>query len=160
GRTYNQNHRPRRYVKGRRRVSIYVAWTYPGEAGRDPTELDNRFSTMTEARRVLWPEYEKTQSADKLRCQQAIAGPLEPVFWSWVNFQELVGEVAGQVVPVFQRVDQAGFSLPLDERVLADCDTLFVFGLDHVVTEQAASPAEIEAVRAFLRREGTCLVVG
>ena len=32
---------------------------------------------------------------------------------------------------MFQRVDQAGFALPLDERVLADADTLLVFGLDH-----------------------------
>lgn len=159
-RTYNQSHAPRRYQKGRRRVSIYVAWTYPGEAGRDPTELDNRFSTMTEVRRVLYPEYEAPQWADKGRFQQGIAGSLELFFWAWVNFQELVGEVTGHAVPVFQRVDQAGFSLPLDERVLDDADTLFVFGLDHVVTGQTASRAEIEAVRAFLRREGTCLVVG
>ena len=61
---------------------------------------------------------------------------------------------------MFQRVDQAGFALPLDERVLADTDTLFVFGLDHMVTEQVAAPEEIEAVRAFLEREGTCLVIG
>jgi hypothetical protein len=61
---------------------------------------------------------------------------------------------------VFQRIDQAGFKLPLDERVLADADTLFVFGLDHMITEQAAAPEEIEAVRLFLRREGTCLVLG
>ena len=52
---------------------------------------------------------------------------------------------------MFQRVDQAGFALPLDERVLADTDTLLVFGLDHMVTEQEAAPEEIEAVRQFLR---------
>jgi hypothetical protein len=159
-RTYNQNHRPRRQTKGHRRVSIYVAWSYPAEAGRDPASLDNRFSTMTEVRRVLWPQYEKPEWSDKGRFQQGIAGSLELFFWAWVNFQELVGEVTGHVVPVFQRVDQAGFLLPLDERVLDDCDTLFVFGLDHLVTEQTASPAEIEAVRAFLAREGKCLVVG
>ena len=61
---------------------------------------------------------------------------------------------------MFQRVDQAGFFLPLDERVLADCDTLFLFGLDHAVTEQLPTAEEIEAVRAFLAREGTCLVIG
>ena len=66
----------------------------------------------------------------------------------------------GHVVPVFQRIDQAGFTLPLDERVLADTDTLLVFGLDHMVTEQEAAPEEIEAVRQFLKREGTCLVLG
>ena len=159
-RTYNQSHTPRRYARGRRRVSIYVAWSYPGEAGRDPAELDNRFSTMTEVRRVLWPAYEKPPWDDKLRFQQGIAGSLELFFWAWVNFQDLVGEVTGHVVPVFQRVDQAGFSLPLDERVLDDADTLFVFGLDHRITEQVASASEIEAMRAFLQREGTCLVIG
>jgi hypothetical protein len=159
-RTYNQNHAPRKYAKGRRRVSVYISWSYPGEANRDPRELDNRFSTMGEVRRVLWPGYEKPQWADPLRFQQGIAGSLELFFWAWVNFQALVEEVTGYVVPVFQRVDQAGFSLPIDERVTTDADTLLVFGLDHAVTEQDAAPDEIEAVRAFLRREGTCLIVG
>ncbi len=159
-RTYNQNHAPRKYERGRRRVSVYIAWSYPGEANRDPRELDNRFSTMTEVRRSLWPTYEAPQWADPRRFQQGIAGSLELFFWAWVKFQELVGEVTGNVVPVFQRVDQAGFSLPLDERVLADADTLLVFGLDHLVTEQIAAPEEIEAVRTFLGREGTCLVIG
>jgi hypothetical protein len=159
-RTYNQSHAPRKYVKGRRRVSVYISWSYPGEANRDPRELDNRFSTMTEVRRVLWPVYEAPQWADSLRFQQGIAGSLELFFWAWVQFQELVEEVTGYPVPVFQRVDQAGFALPVDERVLGDADTLLVFGLDHDITGQQASPEEIEAIRAFLRREGTCLLVG
>ncbi len=159
-RTYNQTHHARLYAKGRRRVSIYVSWTYPGEGGRDVTQLDNRFSTMTEVRRVLWPAYEEAQWSDPMRFQQGIAGSLELFVWAWVKFQQVVEEVTGYVVPVFQRVDQAGFTLPLDERVLADTDTLLLFGLDHTVTEQQASSEEIEAVRAFLRREGTCLAIG
>jgi hypothetical protein len=159
-RTYNQEHKVRKYVRGQRRVSVYIAWSYPGEANRDPAELDNRFSTMTEVRRVLWPTYETPQWADPRRFQQGIAGSLELFFWAWVRFQRVVEEVTGQVVPMFQRVDQAGFTLPLDERVLADTDVLLVFGLDHTVTEQVPSSAEIEAVREFLKREGTCLVIG
>jgi hypothetical protein len=159
-RTYNQNHKARRYEKGHRRVSVYISWSYPGEANRDPRELDNRFSTMTEVRRVLWPGYEKPQWADPLRFQQGIAGSLELFFWAWVRFQQVVEEATGNIVPMFQRVDQAGFTLPLDERVLADVDTLFVFGLDHNVTGQDAAPEEIEAVRGFLAREGTCIVIG
>lgn len=159
-RTYNQDHIARRYSKGHRRVSVYVAWSYPGEASRDVTVLDNRFSTMTEVRRVLWPSYEAPQWSDPMRFQQGIAGSLELFFWAWVPFQRMVTEVTGHVVPMFQRVDQAGFRLPLDERVLADADTLFVFGLDHAVTEQDAAPEEIEAVRQFLEREGACLVLG
>lgn len=159
-RTYNQSHVPRKYSRGHRRVSVYVSWSYPGEANRDVTEMDNRFSTMTDVRRVLWPEYETPRFADPRMFQQGIAGSLELFFWAWTRFQAVVGETTGQVVPVFQRVDQAGFFLPLDERVLADTDTLLLFGLDHMATEQAAGAAEIEAVRAFLEREGTCLVVG
>ncbi|MFP2895946.1 hypothetical protein [Corallococcus sp. 4LFB] len=160
GRTYNQNHTPRKYSKGHRRVSVYTSWSYPGEANRNTAEMDNRFSTMVEVRRVLWPAYESPQWSDALRFQQGIAGSLELFFWAWVKFQQVIEEVTGNKVPMFQRVDQAGFSLPLDERVLADTDTLLVFGLDHDVTGQVAAPEEIEAVRAFLEREGTCLVLG
>jgi len=77
-----------------------------------------------------------------------------------VKFQQLVGEVTGQPVAVYQRIDQAGQKLPLDKRVLSDTDTLMVFGLDHIVTEQEACPEEIEALRQFLTREGTCLILG
>jgi hypothetical protein len=159
-RTYNQNHVPRPYDKKRRRVSVYISWSYPGEANRDVTEMDNRFSTMTEVRRTLWPAYESPRFSDPRMFQQGIAGSLELFFWAWVRFQEVVTETTSHVVPVFQRVDQAGFRLPLDERVLADTDTLLVFGLDHSITEQEASSEEIEAVRAFLEREGTRLVIG
>src|SRR5918993_1445462 len=145
-RTYNQNHIKRAPSSGKRRASIYVSWSYPGEAGRSPSELDNRFSTMTEVRRALWPLYEEPRFADPLLFQQGIAGSLELFFWAWIPFQTLVGNVTGYSVPVFQRVDQAGFRLPLDERVLDDTDVLFLFGLDHTVTEQEAAPEEIEAV--------------
>ena len=159
-RTYNQNHVPRKYTPGRRRVSIYVGWSYPAEAGRNPYELDNRFSTMTEVRRVAWPDYEAPEWSDPFQFQQGIAGSLELFFWAWAPFQQFVEETAGHVVPVFQRIDQAGFKLLLDERVLADADTVMVFGLDHMITNQDARPEEIEAVREFLRREGTCLILG
>ncbi|HEV7475432.1 MAG TPA: hypothetical protein VGN90_15370 [Pyrinomonadaceae bacterium] len=159
-RTYNQNHVPRKYDPDRRRVSIYLSWSYPAEAGRDPSSLDNRFSTMTEVRRVLWPTYEAPEWSDPRQFQQGIAGSLELFFWAFAPFQEFVGEVTGNVVPVFQRIDQAGFKLPLDERVLADTDTLLVFGLDHAITEQQATREEIEALQSFLKREGTCLILG
>ena len=43
GRTYNQNHVSRPYTAGKRRFSIYWTWSYPWEANRDLTEMDNRF---------------------------------------------------------------------------------------------------------------------
>ena len=158
-RSYNQIHAPRKYSSGRRRVSIYLSWTYPGEANRNPNELDNRYSTMTEVRRVAWPKFESL-AADPLMFQAGIAGSLELFFRGWIPFQEVVEETTGHAVPIFQRVDHAGYKLPLDERVLEDADTLLIFGLDHLVTQQEAAQAEIDAVKEFLSREGTCLVLG
>ena len=36
---------------------------------------------------------------------------------------------------------------------------LMVFGLDHLVSEQEAAPEEIAAIREWLKREGTCLML-
>lgn len=157
-RTYNQNHIPRKHGAGRR-ISIYWTWSYPWEANRDVTEMDNRFSTITEVRRVAWPTYETLEYSEKMFLQ-GIAGTLELFHLSTLKFQHLVEEVTGQPVAVYQRIDQAGQRAPLDERILSDTDTMMVFGLDHMVTEQEASEDEIEALREFLKREGTCLILG
>src|SRR6185436_17975621 len=55
---------------------------------------------------------------------------------------------------------QAGFKQPIDERILADTDTLLVFGLDHLPSEQTATTEEIEALKDWLKREGNCLMIG
>ncbi|MGV0809353.1 hypothetical protein [Mycolicibacterium setense] len=156
-RTYNQTHILRRH-DGRRRISIYWTWSYPWEAQRDPAAMENRFSTMTEVRNVLWPAYETPEYA-AASFLQGIAGTLELFHRSTLAFQELAGEVTGHPLAVFQRIDQAGYRLPIDERVLDDCDTLMVFGLDHILSEQEAAPAEVEAIRRWLQREGTCLLL-
>jgi len=158
-RTYNQNHVVRKYISGKRRLSIYWTWSYPWEANRDVTGMDNRFSTMTEVRRVAWPAYEGTEW-DAMHFLQGIAGTLELFHRSTIEFQKVVGEVTGHPVAVFQRIDQAGYKLPIDERVLQDTDTLMVFGLDHLISEQEAAPEEISAIREWLKREGTCLMIG
>jgi hypothetical protein len=157
-RTYNQTHVPRKHTPGRRRISIYWTWSYPWEAQRDPAALDNRFSTMTEVRRVAWPSYE-TAEWDEAHFLQGIAGTLELFHRSTLHFQALAGEITGHPVAVFQRIDQAGYKLPIDERILADTDTLMVFGLDHVLGQEEAHPEEVAAIRAWLRREGTCLLL-
>jgi hypothetical protein len=158
-RTYNQSHIPRKYTPGQRRISIYWSWSYPWEANRDIADMDNRFSTMTEVRRVAWPAYE-TPEWDATNFLQGIDGTLELFHRSTLRFQEVAGETTDYPVAVFQRVDQAGYKLPIDERILADTDTLMVFGLDHLPAEQEAAPEEIAAIRQWLGREGTCLLLG
>jgi hypothetical protein len=158
-RLYNHILKPRKFVSGQRRFSVYWTWSYPWEANRDVTELDNRFSTITEVRRVAWPAYETVEFSEKMFLQ-GIAGTLELFHLSIIRFQEVIESVTNQPVSVYQRIDQAGQRLPIDERILADTDTLMVFGLDHMVTEQEAAPEEIEALKQFLKREGTCLILG
>jgi hypothetical protein len=158
-RTYNQVQVPRKYTPGKPRFSIYWTWSYPWEANRDVTELDNRFSTMTEVRRVTWPEYETLEYSAKMFLQ-GIAGTLELFHLGLIRFQQAVAEITGHPVAVYQRIDQAGQKQQLDHGMLDDTDTLMVFGLDHMVTEQEAAPEEIEALRAFLAREGTRLILG
>src|SRR6476469_7852039 len=109
-RTYNQTHVPREYAQGKRRLSIYWSWSYPWEAQRDPAAMENRFSTMTEVRNVLWPHYE-TQEWSSAMFLQGIAGTLELFHRSALSFQQIAGEVSGYPVAVFQRVDQAGYML-------------------------------------------------
>src|SRR3979409_559493 len=158
-RTYNQTHVRREYSPGKRRISIYWTWSYPWETNRDTADLDNRFSTMTEVRRVAWPAYEGMEW-DEMHFLQGIAGTLELFHRSATAFQKVVGEATGHPVAVFQRIDQAGYKLPIDDRILADTDTLMVFGLDHLLSEQEADQEEIAAVRKWLEREGTGLLLG
>src|SRR4029078_2924942 len=116
------------------------------------------FSTMTEVRNVAWPAYE-TPEYEEAHFLQGIAGTLELFHRSTLAFQELAEEATGYPVAVFQRIDQAGYKLPIDERVLDDTDTLMVFGLEHVLSEQEAAPEEIAAITEWLKREGTCLLL-
>jgi hypothetical protein len=156
-RTYNQTHVPRQH-NGHRRISIYWTWSYPWEAQRDPAVADNRLSTITEVRNALWPAYE-TPEYDAANFLQGIAGTLELFHRSTLAFQQLAGDTTGHPVAVFQRIDQAGYRLPIDERILDDTDTLMVFGLDSLLSDQEAEPAEIAAIQAWLQREGTCLLL-
>jgi hypothetical protein len=157
-RTYNQNHIPRRATPGKRRLTIYWAWSYPFESQRDPATLDNRFSTMTEVRTALWPAYEKLEWG-AAQFLQGIAGTLELFHRSTLSFQKIAEEATGHPVAVFQRVDQAGYGLPIDHRILADTDTLLVFGLDHLASRQEAAPEEIAAIKDWLQREESCLLL-
>ena len=157
-RTYNQDHVARAYANGERRISIYWTWSYAWESNRDVASMDNRFSTMTEVRRVAWPAYEGHEWGPECFLQ-GIAGTLELFHRSTLDFQRVAESVTGHPVAIYQRVDQAGFPLPIDERVLADTDTLMVFGLDHLPSNQVASAEEIAALKKWLEREGTCLLI-
>ena len=90
-RTYNQDHVPRKYAPGKRRVSIYWTWSYPWEFAARPCGDGQRFSTMTDVRRVAWPAYE-TPEWSAAQFLQGIAGTLELFHRSTLSFQKIAGE--------------------------------------------------------------------
>ena len=56
---------------------------------------------------------------------------------------------------MFQRVDQAGYHQPIDERILDDTDTLMVFGLDqNVITQVAGAVTALASVIVYIATEG------
>ena len=71
-RTYNQSH-VARPDNGGRRISIYWTWSYPWESQRDPAQIYNRFSTITEVHNIAWPAYEAPEY-DAAHFLQGIAG--------------------------------------------------------------------------------------
>ena len=159
-RTYNQNHVPRKYTPGKRRISIYWTWSYPWEAQRDPAEMENRFSTMTEVRNVRVAGLrdagmERGAIPPGHRRHAGVVPPLHA---------QLSERSRASRPAIPSRSSSAsirpGYKLPIDERILADTDTLMVFGLDHLLSEQEAAPEEIAAIRRMAEARGHLPVAG
>lgn len=147
---------PRKYQAGKRRVTFYNPWNFPAEAAADVKNFDNRWPSTLEFRRAMWPALEWMRDFE----DQGVGNQMEHgVIKNFTGFQTFMGEATGQPVPHLQRVDKAGNQQLLDERVLADTDTLMLVSLDHVCTGQAITPGEVDMLNEFLSREGTCLVI-
>ena len=133
--------------------------SFPGEANRDVRDLDNRFSTIDRGAACRMAILETPEWSDPTMFQRG-SRALELFFRAWMPFQALVGEVTGEVVPVFQRVDQAD----TDCRSTNACLRIRIRSLssDSITCSpnRKRSIDEIEAVRESLTREGTCLVLG
>ena len=149
---------PRKREGSGRRVSMYIPWSYPAEAGRELYELNNRYSAMWEVRRVLYPRYEE-MAGNPQSFMQGIDGTLELFHRDWEPFRDTVGELSGHPVRFFERVNAGGHRFKIDDRMLEDVDTLLILSLDHQLTNQLPTQEEINAVQKWLRRDGTRLIL-
>lgn len=141
-----------------RRFALYFAWSRPAEVGADLGVLTNRFPTLFEFRRAIWPLYE--WASDPTNFSQDISGFLDHVIlFDFKHFDRAVSEATGNSVSLIQRVDDEPPVRELDEDFLRDIDTLIVVSLDHFRTEQQPTEGEIQAIEHFLEREEACLVV-
>ena len=82
--------------------------------------MENRFSTITEVRNVLWPAYETPEydAATFPAGHRRHAGAVPPLDARLPGSSP--SAATGHPVAVFQRIDQAGYHLPIDERILDD----------------------------------------
>ncbi len=143
-----------------RRFGLYFSWSRPQEVNADLGLLDNRFPTLFEFRRILWPEFERL--SDPRQFSQLIDGFLDHVVLSdFRHFQEVVRQETGNEVMLVQREAGGTSTIHLDETILQGIDTLIIVSLDHVRASgnQAAAPGEIELVRNFLSHENNVVVL-
>lgn len=149
-----------------RRFALYFAWSRPREYAT-PTgvelstplgTIENRYPTLFEFRRALWPEFEHLRDAK--RFNQSIAGFFDNVILQdFELFRRTIREETGNEVSVIQRETDRPPLTQLDDDFFEGIDTLIVVSLDHNRTNQVASAGEIEAIRTFLSREERCVFI-
>jgi len=132
-----------------RKVVVYYAWSRPGEIGAPLEVIEDRFPTLFESRRMLYPRFE--EFSDPARFDQSIGGFLDHIMkQNFVAFVEQARGQSGHPVVEIERVADDGARVPLDTALLNAADTLVVISFDSLRTGQDACAAEVEAVRRFL----------
>lgn len=141
-----------------RRFGLYFAWSRGKENGAPLGTLENRFPTLFEFRRAVWPRYE--HASDPGQFKQDVTGFLDHVvLLDFQQFRKVIGDATGVLPAVYQREEAAGAVQALDEPLLRSLDTLIIVSLDHLTSGQQIGAEEQAALGRFLEREGTCLIV-
>jgi hypothetical protein len=131
-----------------RQVLLYFAWSRPAETSAPLAIIDDRFPAVFELRRLFYPKFEPLSDRDKI--DQGIAGFLDHI--QRPNFQafaEQAEALTGHKVVQIERITDDGSMTPLI-AALDGVDTIVVISFDSLRTDQAASMAEIDAVKRFL----------
>jgi len=132
-----------------RNVVLYHAWSRPGEAGAPLEVIENRYQSLFEIRRMLYPRFDEL--SDPARFDQSIDGYLGRVMkQNFAAFVKQAGAQTGHPVVEIERVADDGAQTGLDAALTDPADTLIVISLDCLRTHQEASAADVEAVRRFL----------
>jgi hypothetical protein len=132
-----------------RKIVVYYAWSRPAEVGAPLEVIENRFPTLFESRRMLYPRFEAF--SDPIRFDQSIGGFLDHILkQNFAAFVEQAGAQTGHPVVEIERATTNEERTELDAALLGTADTLIVISFDSLRTRQDASAAEVGAVRRFL----------
>ena len=140
----------------KRRIALYFSWDREAEIRAPLGDLNNRFPALFEVRRTFWPAYEALAHVPS---GQDINGFLEAIFLQ--NYRTFGDDVAALTgVPLRQIQRRTVTELQsLNTALLETVDTLIIISFDSQRTGQAADPAEIAALQAFLQRPEAMLFV-
>jgi hypothetical protein len=131
-----------------RKVAIYYAWSRPGEIEAPLAVIEDRFPSLFESRRLVYPRFHEL--SDPVQFDQSIAGFLDHIMKAnFIAFAEQVRAQTGHPVLEVERVADDGTQTPLND-VLPGIDTLIIISSDSLRTGQAVGAEEVAAVRAFL----------
>jgi hypothetical protein len=140
-----------------RPVLIYFSWSRPQESSAPLAVIDDRFPAIFELRRLFYPNFETLAVP---AYDQGIAGFLDQVQRpNFAEFAEHMGTLTGAPVRQAERVADDGRLTALGSDLIADCATIVVISFDSLRTGQAATTAEIEAIRGFLSHPDHLIVV-
>lgn len=132
-----------------RRVLLYFAWSRPAETGAPLAVIDDRFPAIFELRRLFYPKFESLSG--RADVDQGIAGFLDHIQKpNFTAFADLAEALTGNPVIRAERVSDNGVETPLDDRLIAEADTIVVISFDSFRTDQVAAETEAAAIRRFL----------
>ena len=131
-----------------RRTVVYYSWDAAREMDAPLEVIENRFPTLFEVRRILYPLYESL--ADPERYEQGIAGFFNHLLRQ--NFVACVEQTraSGRAVEELERVARDGSATALTPALLESAATLLIISFDSLRTHQTPTPAEVAVVRQFL----------
>ena len=132
-----------------RKVVLYYAWSRPGEVEAPLGIIENRFPTLFESRRMLYPRFEEFSDPESF--DQSVAGFLDHIMkQNFAVFAAHARALTGHSVAEIERVDDNGRRTELTADVLEGADTLIVISFDSLRTHQEATGEESAVVRHFL----------
>jgi hypothetical protein len=139
-------------------IALYYAWSRPGETGAPLAVIENRFPTLFESRRMLYPRFEEL--SDPNRFDQSVAGFLDHIMKkNFTAFAEQASVQTGQPVLELERVHSDGSQVFLDDSVVERVDTLVIISFDSIRTHQEVNDVELRAIRGFLAKPGNVVFV-
>ncbi|MEN4478351.1 hypothetical protein [Mycolicibacterium cosmeticum] len=140
------------------RVAIYYAWSRPEETSAPLGVIDDRFPTLFESRRMLYPRL--VELSDPSEFDQTVAGFLDHILKkNFRAFVQLASDQTGQQVIELERVAGDGVLRQLTGEFLSTVDTLIVISFDSLRTGQDIADSEMTAIRDFLAVPGNLLFV-